>query len=172
MEGPVAVDLPLFLIAIHPPIVQEIPPMLLNLGAGSFPEPGWVNVDAVALPGIDAVHDLDTFPWPWPDGQVQRIKAYDVFEHVDKPLEFMRECWRVLEPGGMLDIHSCYWRSKNAFTDPTHKRACTDETWDYWVPGTYLNQRYGAAYAQGRHFEKVKLGMDGTELAVLLKKIA
>jgi SAM-dependent methyltransferase len=145
--------------------------MRLNLGCGSLPEEGFVNVDAVGLPGVDVVHDLDTFPWPWEDGSVELVRAFDVFEHVGKPLEFMRECWRVLAPGGVLSIHTCHWQSPNAWTDPTHRRASTEQTFDYWVPGTYLNGRYGAAYAQGCHFAKINVYLDGTDLAVVLKKL-
>ena len=70
-----------------------------------------------------------------------------------------------------MDMHTCYWRSQNAYTDPTHKRFCTHETWDYWCAGTYLNQRYGAAYTGGfAVFSKLSVELAGTELAVLLKK--
>jgi SAM-dependent methyltransferase len=142
----------------------------LNLGAGTLPERGWVNVDVVALPGIDVVHDLDVFPWPWPDGAADRVRAYDVFEHVWHPLPFMRECWRVLRPGGVLDLHTVHHGSPNYHRDPDHKRASDGQSMDYWVPGTYLKQRYGAVYAQGCHFEKLSVRADGGDLAFLLKK--
>lgn len=145
--------------------------MRLNLGAGSVPEPGFVNLDAVELPGIDVVHDLDIFPWPFGDGAAELVRAFDVFEHVTDPLGFMAECWRLLPPGGVLHLHTAYWLSPNAHTDPTHKRSCTEQTFDYWVPGTYLNERYGAAYAQGCHFEKIDVHLDGTDLSVTLKKL-
>ena len=145
--------------------------MRLNLGCGSLPEPGYINVDAVAQDAVDVVQDLDSFPWPWPDGAIERIRAFDVFEHVDDPLGFMRESHRVLRKGGVLDIHTTHWKSRNAYTDPTHKRYNTEETFDYWVPGTYLHGRYGAAYAAGAEFQKLNVGMAGTELAVLLKKL-
>lgn len=147
--------------------------MKLNLGAGSMPEAEYHNVDRVQLPGIDTVHDLNIVPWPWADGSAEEVKAVDVFEHVDDPLHFMAECWRVLATGGELYIHTSYIHEPGSFTDPTHKRFCTFETFDYWVPGTYLNQRYGAAYAQGRHFEKIKIWTDGNPgyLNIMLQKI-
>jgi SAM-dependent methyltransferase len=111
------------------------------------------------------------FPWPWEDGEAGRIRAFDVFEHVWYPLEFMRECWRVLRPGGVLDIHTVHFQSPNYHRDPDHKRASDFETWDYWIPGTYLNQRYGAAYARGCHFAKMSSGMDGTDIAIMLRKL-
>jgi SAM-dependent methyltransferase len=147
--------------------------MKLNLGAGSMPQPEYVNVDLVQLPGIDVVHDLNTVPWPWADDTAEEINAIDVFEHVDDPLAFMGEVWRVLKPGSEIYIHTSYIHEPGSFTDPTHKRFCTFETFDYWVPGTYLNQRYGPAYARGRHFEKVKIWTDGNPgyLNIILRKV-
>jgi SAM-dependent methyltransferase len=144
----------------------------LNLGCGSMPEPGYTNVDAVQQPGVDEVWDLDLYPWPWRDEAAERIRAFDVFEHLWHPLDFMRECWRVLRPGGILDIHTVHWRSPNYHRDPDHKRASDDHSWDYWIPGTELNARYGASYAQGCHFEKVSIALvDGMELAVVLRRL-
>ncbi len=37
----------------------------LNLGAGKDIVDGYINHDIVELPGIDIVHDLNVFPWPW-----------------------------------------------------------------------------------------------------------
>lgn len=149
--------------------------MRLNLGCGSVPEQGWVNVDLIDQPGVDVAHDLDVFPWPFGDGTADFIKAFDVYEHVDKPLEFMGECWRILEPGGGLYIHTAYWLNRNSYRDPTHKRYLTEESFDYWVPGTFLNERYGAAYARGATFEKIAVEFDGeppdTDLNIMLRKL-
>jgi SAM-dependent methyltransferase len=143
----------------------------INLGAGAQVEPGWVNVDVVAMPGIDVTCDLDSFPWPFEDAGAERVKAYDIFEHVWHPLPFMRECHRILEPGGVLDIHTVHWQSPNRNRDPDHKRGCDQHSFDYWIPGTYLNERYGAAYAQGCHFRKISIGLEGGDLAVLLERL-
>lgn len=145
--------------------------MLLNLGCGAQPLPNCVNVDAADIPGVDVVHNLDVFPWPFEAGSAEAIRAFDVFEHVDDPIGFVAECWRVLEPGGLLDIHTSYWKSENSFTDPTHKRFCTERTFDYWCAGTDYHARYGPVYARGTSFDKVLVKVDGQELAFLLRKL-
>ncbi|MGH3440000.1 MAG: class I SAM-dependent methyltransferase [Sciscionella sp.] len=146
--------------------------MKLNIGCGIDVRIGWVNLDAVNLPGVDVVHDLDTIPWPFDSCCFEEVDAFDVFEHVSDPLGFVAELHRVLAPGGMALIHTTHWRSPNAWTDPTHRRTATERTFDYWIPGTELHRRYGVAYTRGCHFQKIDVRMDGTELAFTLRKVA
>lgn len=147
--------------------------MKLNLGCGSQPLPGYVNVDLVEQAGVDVAYDLDEFPWPFDDDSVSDIRAFDVYEHVDKPLEFMAECWRVLQPNGVLFIHTSYWKNPCSYTDPTHKRFLTEESFDYWIPGTNYQSRYGAAYGRGCWFTKIDIHLDTPigDLNVTLGKI-
>lgn len=149
-----------------------MPEVRLNLGCGARPTPGWVNVDMVGVPGVDVVHDLDAFPWPFEDESVAVIRAFDVFEHVDRPLEFVNECWRILETGHHLIIHTTHWQTENSYTDPTHKRFCTPRTFDYWIRGSEYHARYGPVYSRGCDFELVDRRTDGQELAFLLRKLA
>lgn len=120
--------------------------MRLNLGCGSRLADGFVNVDIVKMDGVDVVHDLDVLPWPWDDASAVEIVGQDVFEHVANPIGFMTEAHRVLEVGGLLRLKSPHWRHRDAFTDPTHKRFCTEHTWDYWIPGTQLHADHNRAY--------------------------
>lgn len=148
--------------------------LMLNLGCGSMPEDGYVNVDIWPQPGVDVVHNLDVFPWPWEDGSVERIISVDVYEHVDHPIEFMGECYRILEPGGILYIHTAYWKARSSYTDPTHKRYLTESSFDYWIVGTEYHKRFGAAYARGAKFEKIDIHLDIVgvgDLNVTLRKL-
>ena len=147
--------------------------MRVNLGCGARPEPGYVNVDAVKQDGVDVVHDLDVFPWPFGGGDVDEVRAFDVYEHVDYPLEFMGECHRILRPGGTLYIHTAYWKNPCSYTDPTHKRFLTEQSWDYWIPGTDYHARYGTAYARGATFALLGLHLDTPvgDLNVTLRRL-
>ena len=150
----------------------------LNLGCGADIDPDMVNVDIVVLPGVDVVTDLDK-PWPWKDGSAGYIKASHVFEHVAEPLTFMAEAWRVLAPGGLLDIRVPYYKHPFAFTDPTHKRFCTELTWDYWIPGRDLHAAYGAGFGSGdgrNIYAMERLSLNGYQQeelqAVLVKEVS
>ncbi len=120
--------------------------MRLNLGAGSAVLAGWCNLDRAALPGVDVVHDLDVRPWPFDTGSMDQIVAKDIFEHVADPVLFMTECHRILRPGAGLFIQCPYYRGRDAFTDPTHRRFPTEHTFDFWIPGTVLHAANNAAY--------------------------
>lgn len=158
-------------------MAADLPPhgtWRINLGAGSLPKDGWVNVDLAPLPGIDVVCDLEQTPWPFEDDVAERVEAFDIYEHVYNWRGFMAECHRILKVGGVLHIHTAYYKNPNSFRDPDHKRFLHEDSFDYWVPGTYLNGRYGPAYAGGRHFEKVRVALDTPigDLDVTLRKVA
>lgn len=78
-------------------------PERVNVGCGEVKYPGWLNVDII--PTADLVHDV-TQGLPWPDGSVRLIYNEHVLEHltVEQGLAFLRECHRVLTPGGALRI--------------------------------------------------------------------
>lgn len=77
--------------------------MNLNLGAGGHVLPGYRSVD---LAGADYLHDLSRRPWPFDTGSVEALLASHVLEHFDKHEGrlFLRECWRILRPGGVLAL--------------------------------------------------------------------
>lgn len=144
----------------------------LNLGSGGVSYRDAVNVDRVPMAGVDVVHDLDVFPWPFDDGRFDEVWASQLFEHVADPVAFMRECWRVLAVGGLLHIVTPYYKSDNAFTDPTHRRFCTERTFDYWIPGTQLGDQFGAQYAAGCTYIKEDVSVIGDDLFAYLRKKA
>lgn len=144
--------------------------MRVNLGSGSRPIPGWLNVDCAAIPGVDYVHNLDVAPWPFArSAEVEQMAAVDVFEHVADPVLFMTECHRVLQKDRLLFIQTPHYQSRDAFTDPTHRRFPTEHTFDYWIPDTLLFAEHNAAYG-GVSFAKVSMRI-GANIQITLRKI-
>jgi predicted SAM-dependent methyltransferase len=142
----------------------------LNLGCGADRREGWTGVDLFRGPAVDVVHDLDVGPWPFADAAAHSILARHVFEHVADPVLFMAECHRVLEPGGLLWLVTPHWRSRDAYTDPTHRRFPTENTFDYWVKGTFLREHHGQAYAAVEFAYRRPVEVVGGELHVTLAK--
>lgn len=91
----------------------------LLLGANYNARAGYINVDIEPLPGIDVICDLEK-PWPWADESVDHILAEDIFEHLHDPFHSMNEAWRVLKPGGVLNLRLPSTDGRGAFQDPTH----------------------------------------------------
>lgn len=146
--------------------------MKLNLGSGSAPLKGYCNVDVSENVDADKIWDLDVGPWPWADDSIQAIEAIDVFEHVMNPILFVNECWRILKASRYVHILVPDFRSPNAFTDPTHRRFCTPDTFNYWIPGTALYERHGRAYGGHDHpFELVDRTLQLESLHFTLKKV-
>jgi SAM-dependent methyltransferase len=111
----------------------------LDVGCGGRKLPGAVGMDSLALPGVDIVHDMHQTPWPFPDQSFDLIFFNHVLEHAVDVVKTMDEVHRILKPGGHVVIQVPYFRSVDAFTDPTHKHFFTAGSLDYFVKGTKLS---------------------------------
>ncbi|MEK6954514.1 MAG: hypothetical protein AABX01_05875 [Candidatus Micrarchaeota archaeon] len=50
--------------------------MKLNRGSGiTKQKEGWVNLDIVKSEGVDVVHDLNKFPYPFKKSTVEKVNA-------------------------------------------------------------------------------------------------
>jgi predicted SAM-dependent methyltransferase len=123
-------------------------PLRLNLGSGFRPRAGWVNVDL--SDGADLALDLrETFPFE--DRSVDAIYSEHFFEHLSYPnledqtawqletasrpseaLTFLRECRRVLRPGGVLDL--VVPDAEGMLAEYTHRREVPFPMPDWWGP--------------------------------------
>lgn len=114
---------------------MELQSRCLNLGCGTDIRTGWINVDRVALPGVDRVVDLSNFPWPLADQAFEFVLAKDVLEHCQNQVLVLEEIWRILQPGGTLRVQVPHFTSRGAHLDPTHLHSYSVETFDYFVVG-------------------------------------
>lgn len=143
--------------------------MILNLGCGAERMEDAVNVDSAKLPSVDLVHDLNTVPWPLPADRFERIFATDLIEHLDDPVVFLEECWRVASTDGVVLIQTVEGGSHNHYTDPTHKRGFTLESFDYFDPKTFYGRKF-AHYSTGKWSIEHKSG-GGENLTFVLRKV-
>lgn len=126
-------------------------PMERTLVVGCGKEPRIAKVEQIIVnhdlhrhsPWVDITWDLNVRPWPWPDNAFDRIVAWAVLEHLKIDLlESMAECWRVLAPGGRLEIKLPYWNSPVSWRDPTHFHKIELDTLDTFVPETAYGGQY------------------------------
>jgi SAM-dependent methyltransferase len=108
----------------------------LNLGCGTDLKPGWVNQDLVDMPGVDVVHDLTRFPWPFEEGEFDDLVMINVLEHLPETVRTMEEIHRIMKPDGRVTIRVPYWNSPDAISDPTHRKAFNEQSFDFFIPGT------------------------------------
>lgn len=106
--------------------------MKLHIGCGNDIKKDWVNHDIVKLKGVDVVHDLSQYPWPWSDNTFEEIYMKDVLEHLPNTVRVMEELYRISKPGGRVYIAVPYWNSWEAITDPTHISQFNEYTFDFF----------------------------------------
>lgn len=139
--------------------------LLLNLGCGYDIRASATNVDKRTLPGVDIVHDLDQFPWPFLGHTYDAIVAQDIFEHLTDVVKVMEECWRVLRAEGTLTIRGPLPDSPNVWVDVTHRRAFIEHSFDHFDPDTDFGKRYG----YGAHkWRLVRETREGTNITFIL----
>lgn len=103
--------------------VVPAPRLCIDLGCGQSKREGFKGVDKYEAPGVDIVHDLLTFPWPFEDNSVDEAHSSHFVEHIDGELRipFFAELYRVLKPGATALMITPAADSNRALQDPTHK---------------------------------------------------
>jgi predicted SAM-dependent methyltransferase len=80
--------------------------VLANIGCGPTGLEGWVNIDLFAAPGVTVRFDCRR-RLPMADASCRGIHVEHYFEHLEFHVErpqFLADCLRCLEPGGVLRI--------------------------------------------------------------------
>lgn len=109
---------------------------VLNLGPGNKHLAN--ETMALELPAWNAEHD----DIPCGTGTVDTIYAIHFLEHLRDPIRVLRECQRVLKPGGHLNVGLPYYRAQVAFLDIDHKSFWCEETWKNIFDNPYYDKNH------------------------------
>jgi len=112
----------------------------LNAGCGTNIKSDCINLDIVPIPGVDVVHDLNKFPWPFKDNTFGEIYMINILEHLHDTIKVMEELHRITKNGGLIHIRVPYWNSYYSIRDPTHIKKFHKESFDYFNPNSKLCQ--------------------------------
>ncbi|GEM_PF-2719063 len=148
-------------------------PMKLNLGSCDAPLDGYLNVDIVPGPSTEVV-DLRE-PWPWLDDSVEHVRAWDIVEHLPDKIHTMNELWRVLAPGGTVEIAVPTTDGPGAWQDPTHVSFWNRRSFLYYEAGNPYRERFASYYGIRAKFrtlrERIDRTVDGPRLTILLQAV-
>lgn len=129
-------------------MISNVPPSdgsslkILDLGCGKKKRHGSIGVDFSDRHNADIIHNLNVFPYPFKDGEIDEIYLDNVLEHLDDPMRVMEEIHRICKLGGQIKVIVPYFRSVWAFIDPTHKHFFTVDSFAYFDPRHLVCQRY------------------------------
>lgn len=124
-----------------PGIVLEPDWSILEVGSGPnrlFPQSTTMDISPECRP--DVLHNLNATPYPLPSDRFDLAVCLHVLEHVENLVEATTELHRVLKPGGLLFVEVPFFSSVHFFTDPTHVRAFSTRSFDYYVEGTPVSK--------------------------------
>lgn len=138
----------------------------LDLGCGSSKQTDFTGVDCLKLPGVDIVHNLNEFPYPFADSTVSEVRLDQVLEHLFEPLQVMEEVYRICCNGAYVMVGVPYFRSYYAVIDPTHRNFFSSQWFNYFDPHHPFYQKYQYTSAQfrveriefDREFKAARLG--------------
>ena len=92
----------------------------LNLGCGKDYREDCVNVDGSDNVKKDVKHDLNEYPWPFKDNELDVVYCMDVIEHLEKPTKAMEELHRICKNRARVIIRSPHFSSQVAYSDLQH----------------------------------------------------
>ena len=98
-----------------------------------------IGIDISSLPGVDKVHNLERFPWPFKDNEFDLIICNQILEHLPDLIKTMEEIWRISKKDAIIKINVPFFAYHRAFQDPTHKRFFTIDTFEYFTKESPLN---------------------------------
>jgi ubiquinone/menaquinone biosynthesis C-methylase UbiE len=96
--------------------------IIIELGCGARKKEGRIGIDAVDLPGVDIVADLEKGLPFLPDNSVDRIHCRNFLEHIKNFENLMAEIVRVLKRNGTAHIFVPHFSNPHYYSDFMHTR--------------------------------------------------
>jgi len=97
-------------------------PVIIELGCGPRKKEGRIGVDAIDLPNVDIVADLEKGLSFLPDNSVDQIHCRSLLEHIENFDDLVGEIVRVLKTDGTAHIFVPHFSNPYYYSDFTHKR--------------------------------------------------
>lgn len=105
----------------------------IELGCGPTKQPDSIGIDALPIPGVDIVTNLEEGLPFIPDSSVDEITSFHFLEHINN-LEFLiSEIHRVLKPEGIHKVVVPHFSNPHYYSDITHKKFFGLYTFDYYA---------------------------------------
>lgn len=138
--------------------------MKVNLGCGKDIRPGWVNLDCRAAAGVDVVCRVKRW-LPFRAEVFEHVVACHFFEHFADKVGIVEEVYRVLKPGGLLEVRVPKFPCGNAVEDPTHRSFWNEWSMDFVIPGNGLN------YVSRARFIELSKGVTDDEVFWCMRRV-
>lgn len=122
--------------------------MKVNIGCGAQIKDGFIGVDILQFPGVDIVHDLNVFPYPFMDNEIDEVWMDQVLEHLSEPVKVIEELYRICKNDAVITIGVPYFRSFYATIDPTHKNFFGLNWFNYFDPNHIYCRKYKYSKAE------------------------
>ena len=116
--------------------------MILDIGCGENKIVNTIGIDKFDSINVDVVHDLDLLPWPFEDEQFEKLIFSHSISHLEDISAIICECYRILKPGGLIEIVAPHYSSDNFNTDPTHKMSLGLRSMNYFVYNVQFKYTY------------------------------
>lgn len=135
----------------------------LNLACGNKLKKGddWINHDIYFhREDIDVAWDLNVYPYPFIDNTFTEIKAWDIIEHLDRPMKFIEECWRIMQDEAKLSLRTNSVENKTAWRDITHKRVFDKYSFDIFDSSQPQGKNFGFYLRSKTNFDIYRRKVD------------
>ena len=105
----------------------------LNLGCGPDIKRGYINLDFSKFSGVDVIHNLNKYPWPFKNNEFDEVYCSHLLEHLEDLVEVMKEIKRICKDNAKIVIRVPHFSCGVSYRDPTHKRLFSYFTFDYFT---------------------------------------